>query len=469
MKNDIDRGPFEEIERELNLFDLTIQGVPIWERIRVDLFKDLREKLGLNQARPEAKKNLATGVKAGRLWTKNLFYKSPLQVPSAEIMFVGHPRRQLEPDQTWWDIYCDPIHNQCDYDYIHFEHSYYLSHKTPAQTEQLYYLDLIGIPGIIASQLHIPTVKLEKNHRDLLEKINNQIYQEYDVDIDVSSYMKEELSERKITYRLYRKLLEKVDPEVVILVVSYGRQMETLIEVCKYENIPVVELQHGIIDSDHLGYSYPDGIDKHTFPDYVFTFGDFWSDRIDYPIKKERVISIGYPYLEKKLEKFKNNAGKKQIVFVSQGPIGKEFSEFAVNVTEKLGKEYEMIYKLHPNEFDWWEKSYPWLKQSQITVIDDSSRSLYTLFSESEIQVGVYSTAIYEGTIFDLDTYIVDLPGASRLDPLIETGIAKKITTPEDFIKECQISNNTGAFDKEYFFKQNSISNFEKELNKIIQ
>ncbi len=469
MKTDIDRSAFEQIERELDLFDLKIQDVPIWERIRVDLFKDLREKSGLNQSRPKPKKNFVTGIKAGKLWMKNLFHKSPFQAPSAEIMFVGHPRRQLESNQTWWDIYCDPIHNQCNYDYVHFEHSYYFSHKTPAQTENLYYLDLIGVPGIIASQIHFPSVPLDKNHRHLLEETRTRIYQMYDIDVDVISYVKEELCERKTTYKLYKKLLKKINPQVVIIIVSYGRQMETLIEVCKSENIPVVELQHGIIDSDHLGYSYPEDINKHTFPDYVFTFGDFWGDNINYPIKKERVISIGYPYLEQKLEELEINTKKHQIVFISQGPVGKELSKFAVDVSEKLDDKYQIIYKLHPNEYDWWQKSYPWLKRSQMTVIDDSNRSLYSLFTESGIQVGVYSTAIYEGINFGLDTYIIDLPGSDRLDPLIETGIAKKIATPEEFIKQCRQSNNGRSFDKEYFFKSDPISNFKRELNHIVQ
>ena len=38
----------------------------------------------------------------------SLLFKNLLAVPEAELLFIGHPRRQRRKG-LWWDIYCDPI------------------------------------------------------------------------------------------------------------------------------------------------------------------------------------------------------------------------------------------------------------------------------------------------------------------------------------------------------------------------
>ena len=56
-----------------------------------------------------------------------------------------------------------------------------------------------------------------------------------------------------------------------MLVVSYGRGMKLLTEVAKTLEVPVVELQHGVINPHHLGYHYPETYPMRTFPKYVLS------------------------------------------------------------------------------------------------------------------------------------------------------------------------------------------------------
>ena len=133
------------------------------------------------------------------------------------------------------------------------------------------------------------------------------------------------------------------------------------------------------------------------------------------------------------------NIKNNQILFISQGVIGKYLSRFAVGLFDKLANdntEYNFIYKLHPGEYDTWRDNYPELvnadKNPNFTVIDNSKTPLYKLFAESKYQVGAFSTAIYEGLQFDCVSFIVDLPGVEYLDILIDKYGYKELNDSND-------------------------------------
>ena len=90
------------------------------------------------------------------------------------------------------------------------------------------------------------------------------------------------------------------------------------------------------------------------------------------------------------------------------------------------------MYKLHPGEYDRWREAYPWLVDADIKVIDSSEPPLYELFARSSVQVGVASTAIYEGLTFDLETYIYDCQGWAVTKPLVADGAATLVASADE-------------------------------------
>ena len=81
-----------------------------------------------------------------------------------------------------------------------------------------------------------------------------------------------------------------------------------------------------------------------------------------------------------------------------------------------MGQGYQVIYKLHQGELVGWKEKFPWLDSSGITVIDHDRCNLYALLAESRIQIGVCSTALYEGMAFGCATYCLDLPGVEIME-----------------------------------------------------
>ena len=193
---------------------------------------------------------------------------------------------------------------------------------------------------------------------------------------------------------------------------------------------------------------------------------------------------MGFPYFEENSETYMGmmeeelNQGTddKQILFISQGVIGKYLSKLAYETAENINDEnnhtqnYQFIYKLHPGEYGTWQENYDFLNKAvnefgNFIVIDESQPPLYELFAKSNYQVGAFSTAIYEGLAFNCKTFIIDVPGVEYLDDLIEKDIVKKVKNSEElinYLKEEKI--NLKDYNKDYFFKNYDESIFNEIL-----
>lgn len=459
-----DASLFRDIESEYSLFSIKFDQMPVWERIRFDAFRTIAQQTGRGQAHTANNSGFSTNIKGFRLLLKNAVYRNPYLANEHDFLFVGHQRRKLEEDGYWWDLYCDPIHNRDELDYVHMESPYLMSHRQPAKTENLRYLELIEYTGKLQQKLGFRSPSLPDDVVAQLCKAESEIYDQLNVKVDLVAKAKEAIHARNTTLPLYERLLERIDPEVVVLIVSYGK--ETLIEACKRKGIPVVELQHGVIYDYHFGYSYPDGETKKTFPDYLFTFGEFWNQNARFPISDDYIIPVGYPYLESRLDTYDDVDQSKQILFISQGTIGHELSKFALSVHKDERIDHKVVYKLHPGEQDRWREEYPWLTKSDIRVIEGSEPPLYWLFAESTAQIGVGSTAVYEGLCFDLETFVFQIEGEDTLKPLINDGAASLITDVDD-LSNLLGSFDVGQFDRNRYFKQNSVDNVIRELKRI--
>ncbi|MFC3959082.1 hypothetical protein [Halovivax cerinus] len=448
----LDHEQFFDFELDQSLYDLTVDGVPVWERIRVKVANEIKRKHGLGQAHSNAAEGYASYTKAARLLAKNIVHKNPLLADQSDIVIVGSPRRKQLEDGRWWDIYTDPIHQKLDTDSLHLELPYSLEHRSPVPTENMRYLDMVKFIGDAQRLLGVGKPTLTTKIDTRLNSISRAIKREFDATVNVGSITRETLHKRTTLLRLYKRVIERTRPSIVVLVCSYGK--ETLIEACKDQNIPVVELQHGVIYEHHYGYSFPAPRTKEMFPDYLLTFGEFWGEHIEFPIPDERVIPVGYPHLENSLDRYTDDETSDQFLFISQGTIGEQLSKFAMEVDRHPDVDYDIVYKLHPGEYDRWKDEYPWLLDANFEIVDSSDRQLYRLFAESSAQIGVGSTAVYEGLAFGLETFVYDCPGSDVLEPLIDEGAASMVTSVDELASA--LGGEGGSFDREYYFAPNA-------------
>lgn len=93
-----DHETFEVLESDLNLFSIEVDGVPMWERIRSNVFCDISVQQGRGQAHTKIKSYLSDHLRGIGLWLKNAIYRNPYLAGDHEIPFFGHSRRKLEAD-----------------------------------------------------------------------------------------------------------------------------------------------------------------------------------------------------------------------------------------------------------------------------------------------------------------------------------------------------------------------------------
>lgn len=456
---------FLRMEDELRLFETKVNGVLLWERMRFQVYSAIRlGNLDNGNARHRV---LARSSKLRRL-LKSVFElgMNPFLAPESRILFVCSARRILERDGLWWDIYTDPIIQSFRSKPLSVETHFENMHYKPAKTPLLRHLDIIESITYIKRTLGITRISLTKNDVSLLRKVRKEILSRFGVDFDIESHTLRILEERKARIPLYRRLLKKIQPKVVVL--AQGYLWEDMIEACKELGIKTVELQHGLIYPMHVAYSFQgDSKKKETFADYLLVWGNYWKSSVEYPIPIDRVVNVGFPYIESKKDSHTNVGRKRQALFISQGDIGDVLSKFAVALSNSPDLDFDILYKFHPLEQSGWKERYPWLAASRVHIVDTEEVTLHELFIECMVQVGVCSTALVEGLAFGLPTYILEAKCAELMQPYIDRGVMKKIASPDELIED--IRNGTGImqFDADEFFKANAVENIVSFLNSL--
>lgn len=447
----------------------------IWEGIRFTVFDliiiaFLENKNSHDSITPNAL-SLLEKIKFGYYLIKRYIQTKPFVLfnkKKIDYVLWGHSRRKLESDGYYWDIYIDPIVSYLeDKRYFILENQYLFKHFIPAKTKNLFYPDYmmfeIAMKRILSHKSKINKDKL-RYYEELQRKLNIEF--ETNIEILSTAIRYEQLYSYKC--KQYSKLLWKANPKVLFVVVGYGR--EPLIHVAKDLHIPVVELQHGVLSKYHLGYDVSSGI-KKDFADYFFSFGPVWGQMAHFPISQERIIPIGYQYLNTAVSKLKDAIKKDQILFLSQGTIGDRLSDFAVNLLEHIPSHVSIVFKLHPGEYLRWKTEYKSLYDASekgfLTVVAGDNPPLYELMAVSKWQIGVNSTALFEGMAFKCKTYIVDLPGIEYVETLIDNNEFILVQKPEQI--EFTYDPNELNYRTEEYFSQDTETKFKAAIDFVMK
>jgi len=453
------------LEQQERFFDITVQGMPVWERGRNNFDRKIAREHGLvGQAHSNTTDNRWSGyAEIIHSILANTVRDNPYFASQHDVLVWGHQRRKQLEDDHWWDIYTDPIYQELTLDKLHVEKRYLGEHLGPARTDNIRHIEFIRGLAKVWRKLGRRPSKVPDAELDTVRELEASINKEFDVEFDLTQSIRRDVAIEDPLRRLYRHFLRRVDPELVLVVVSYGK--EPFIMACKQLGIPVAELQHGVIYPNHLGYSYPGDRIKKAFPDYLLVWGEFWREHTEFPIPDERVIPVGYPYLNQRVQRYADVESEDRLLFISQGTIGEQLSKLALEVTEHPDIDHEVVYKLHPGEYSRWREEYPWLTDADLRVVDSSEPPLYQLFAESNAQVGVGSTAVYEGLAFDLETLVYDCPWSRVLQPFVEEGTAELAGSAEDIA--ATLGGGTVDFEREQFFRPDATERMGTVLERL--
>lgn len=469
---------FLEIEKKYSLYTKQCKGVYYWNYARMSVWNYKLCLVGnnLQETHEEKKYTFVQKMKkAAGLLNKFIFRGHvPRQV---DILFLPHERRTKA--EVYKCIYTDDIAASYP-DSFMLDRPYEHGHFSPESDVARMYIDYILIWGNSLRNIHkglkmpLYTFFYNEIKKELIQPLTEMV-RTYDLDIKVQEiigFVVDMALGSYFEYGMYEKLLDKLHPRLIVETVYYSTHNMMINEIAKKKNIPTVELQHGTMHSEHAAYQFASGIGPiPQLPDKIFLFSDFWRRYIHLPIEEKNLISTGFPYFEEQKKKYngkREHGTVKNILFVSQGTIGLELSKLAVEISGLLPREqYHIIYKLHPAEYGVWRQKYKWLENCDIEVIDSSARNIYEFFSLCDIQVGVYSTALYEGLGFGLLTLIYHIGHANTMQELVDEGYAEFFADSEQLAG--LIVNGSRQKDNTSFWKENAFENIRCEINKLLQ
>lgn len=432
---------FLEIEKKYNLYNLQIEGFNFWVYYRNNIVWKYNKKVGNLQEAHISQKKLSGKKRIMSFYKKMKYVLVNGRIPNKKgcVLVLDHPRRVMI-DGVYRDIYTDELANKLENTVV-FEKMYRNAHLEPTNTENLVYTDIIDYVTRWYSLLVMLFFK--KRIQYIRNELKNKLYkpiQELDHFYGVKMNLDQLANEivycylsYKVTKRYYKKIFKKLQPRMVIEVVSYCTECMVVNEIAEERGIPSIELQHGTMGVEHLAYNYLTNIKISQFPSYLFVFSDFWKKNMYFPIDDHHVIATGYPYLEQQYIRYAGNQCKANdnrkinILFLSSGPIAQKMEDVVVTLYNKLDTRYHIIYKLHPGEYaDWSERYTRLVKLDNVEIVSDGKKNLYELFSRSDIQVsGFGSTTIFEGLYFGLNTYILNYFSVNEVDQLCMNGYAK--------------------------------------------
>ncbi len=465
---DAPRRAFLGIEAEHALFDRTADGCRAWDYLRVEVYDALIRGLGLLGEKHDAPHRTWRGyARHSAAVAQSLVRHNPFFARPAELCVIAHPRRRLEPDGTYWDPYTDPLLDGLQRDALVLERPYLNQHRSPAHPRRIAHLDALALAA--AARRAVRPTALDAADTAWLLQLEQALAREFDVAVPVRAMAIAKLALRRAQLPLWRRLLRRISPRAVLLVVSYGNEIP--IEACRHLGIPTVELQHGVISPQNLGYHFPlPGCRKELFPDWLFTFGDFWRTAAAFPLPRDRVVSVGFPYLEMRRSTTRTAQPRRGVLIVSQKSNGVALSRLAVELRQRLEPDTPVIYKLHPGEQRDWRINYPWLAASPVRVIQGDHPHLYDLFTQSELQIGTYSTALFEGLSFGLETCVAALPGAEALAHLVDAcEAAHWVRGVEDVVRALRVRRGRSApIDAGAWFAGGAIENAEAALGRAL-
>ena len=454
---------FFDIENKYGLNYREIQGCYAWQLIRMHLYYDITRKTQIFNAPQQKSLSLFDKVKTFLPFFKNSLLRNPFNGKyNKDILIFDHPRKVIFKGE-----YCDIYSNflvdflKDDYSFEVLEAPYLNKHYTKKQ-DYVRYTDAIQLGSYIHKKFN--KVEFSESEKELIFKVQNELESAFNIKLNIPWMLTTHILNFQYDFKKYVDLFEKRKPKMVFVVVAY--ENHAIVAAAKHLGIEVIELQHGTITDYHLGYSYPEKTRLNGeipyFPDKVLSFGDYWMNEETSPIPKENVIPIGFSYFEEQSKDFIDiDAIDNQVLFISQGVIGKYLSKMAFEFA-KAQNDLEIIYKLHPGEYETWKQNYPELVEASafdnFKVIDNSEIPLYKLLAESNYQVGAFSTAIYEGLMFNCKTFILDVPGVEYLEDLVEKKYVFKISSADD------LNDNLDSFKPTYYDKNFFFKNLDKEL-----
>jgi hypothetical protein len=295
-------------------------------------------------------------------------------------------------------------------------------------------------------------------NRQILDQIVSDLQIEFDIDrylLTVCSFVS--------VFRIYFGLIK---PKKIFLNCYYGMDRMAASYVGKEMDIPVIELQHGVITSRHLAYFTSVNIEPNPYPSYLFCFGERFKKFVSpFICDAKNVFVTGNYYIDYiKRNEAKNralfikkysNISSKKIVTVAGQDI---FDNYVLEFIEKISEFHCDIYFIYIPRI----MSPELVHYSHKDISIETELDVYQCMQNSHITSTVYSTCAIESLAFGTPVILINIQNLAKsiyADFFSPSDAVFYADTPEEYVSCITAAVNRDreqiASDAVYYYAEN--------------
>ena len=212
----------------------------------------------------------------------------------------------------------------------------------------------------------------------------------------------------------YEAMLRRIKPKLVLIIGGCYGPSATLIKAAREHGVITAEYQHGTISSGHDGYNFAPAIRdsaeyRGSLPEYFLSYGTWWNDRINAPVKMK---AVGNPHRDFRLAHLAAASEPKNTILVlSDGTEFQIYLDLARQLVSEIhNKGLRVCIRPHPLERAGVAKKHGQLIDNTIRI--DQNEDLYTSLQTAHVVVSELSTGLFEAAGIADKLFVWDTPKA---------------------------------------------------------
>lgn len=442
----------QKMEDTYDVSTITYKNVPIWPFMRLYLLDNLSTKR-------------ARGGSISNIWLilKRMFQYNPLSFFRKYDIWIYNAAstRKL----------IDGKYYSCISGAIPEVYRNTLTLENPESSVAAYKKNTINDTNIVSNAWSIMIVRgLEFLLRPFSLNIKNEallvkILKECNSDFNYKKYVRFLVNQKRAA-DFFQFVSGK--PKVVFIIDAYDQMGY----VWSFHNhkVPVVELQHGVLNKSHNGYNCP--IDTKIFaPDEICVFGEFEYKYLKNKVPQyaHTVTKTGMFFLDKVNSFYKNDIfyeyrNKYKKLVVVSGQTG--YEDVLANFIEKVSKlDHNILYFYIP-------RRYTELKFTQNNVLLKNGVNIYPLLKWCDMHCTISSTTCLEAHYFKKKNVFYDYNNMASeyyKNVINENNNAFYTQNEEEFLKIVNCTENDDDVEYKELYSINHTDKIKKVLEKYVE
>lgn len=424
---------FLSIEFNEHLFDISLEGIPIWQHMRYYVYRDLCQTLlGIPKFDETDHLCKVERKKFSYIWeqklNKNVMYdakENSFFFKKRDALILVFPSRIRQKGYDT-EVYVDDYIDQLDISYYALEWGF-TEKDGRAQRPKTKHLRYVTEELIISLFSRHTNYDYERLSREFWHRFIYPFEKSLEITLPaedrkfISKRLYINVDRRDSYLRYYKFILKQIKPKLVFYYNYTEYTSRFLVECANRMGITTIEIQHGILHP-MITYTSADMRRPDAVPYAYFAYGNVIEKQ---NIELCRVFPVGRPKFEimsRQYVESPKKQGKKRVLFVSSCQY--EFYQEIKEWMKELEESIELSFKLHPLEISDWQQRYPdLLKMPYVNVISDYQHDIYYYIRKADIIIGQYSTVLFEAIAFK-KKIIIFSPNQNELPGIVKKALA---------------------------------------------